>query len=38
MKSNSKSKILLKLAERNYTQDDLTRIIPLARYNKLEIK
>ena len=37
MKSNSKSEILLKLAEKNYIQNDDTRL-KVTRYNKLDIK
>jgi hypothetical protein len=37
MKSNSKSEILLKLKEKNYTQNDLTRLTPITRYNNLDV-
>ena len=40
MKANSKSEILLKLEEKKYKQDnltELTRIVPVTRYNKLDM-
>ena len=36
MKLNNKSETLLKLAEKNYIQNDLNRIAPITRYNKLD--